>query len=479
MIHEIGKPLLSFKGFSKGFILMITNLKQGTKHSWRRLFKYTKVNMTTKNDPSTLYNPYFASNSGQKDVWSLINETAAAAQKESGKSIVNLGQGFFSYNPPDFAINSVEKALSQPQFNQYAPTRGNPNLLNKLSDVYSKAFNREVDTSQIVVTSGANEGMLSVFFGFLEPGDEVIVFEPFFDQYISNIEMPGATVKYVSINYPSKFDNSNVTGDDWEIDWEGLKNAISDKTKIIVLNTPHNPIGKIFTEEELIKLGKLAIEHNIILLSDEVYENLYFTEKFPRPANLDKLPELADRTITVGSAGKSFAATGWRIGWVEGPANLIKYVSAAHTRICFSSTAPLQQAVADAFEEAENNHYFQVTRNEYKKKYEIFTQVFDELKLNYTVAQGGYFLLVNLLKLQIPQDYAFPDDILAKGTEDYKLAYWLIKEIGVVGIPPTEFLKADDKVGNKLEKCLRFAVCKDNEMLEEAVKRFRLLKEYL
>ncbi|CAI5756762.1 unnamed protein product [Candida verbasci] len=404
---------------------------------------------STKNsDPTTLHNPYFYQKPGQKDIWSLINETAAQAEQESGKSIVNLGQGFFSYNPPDFAIDAVNQALTKPQFNQYAHARGNPNLLKQVADHYSRSYGREVTPDQIQITTGANEGMFSIFFGFLTSGDEAIVFEPFFDQYIPNIEMTGAKVKYVEIKYPKKFDTGVVEGKDWEIDWEGLENSINEKTKIIVINTPHNPIGKVFTEEELERIGELAIKHNLILVSDEVYENLYYTPQFPRPANLKSLPELAERTLTVGSAGKSFAATGWRIGYIQGPVNLIKFVTAAHTRICFSTPAPLQQAVAIGFEQADKLNYFENTVKDYKKKYEIFTAVFDELGLPYTKADGGYFLLVNLSKVKISKDYKFPQAISDRGTLDFKLAYWLIKEIGVVGIPPTEFLIPENRLGN-------------------------------
>ncbi|OBA19776.1 PLP-dependent transferase [Metschnikowia bicuspidata var. bicuspidata NRRL YB-4993] len=429
-------------------------------------------------DPASLHNPYFQQNPSKKDVWTLINETAAAAQEELGAPVTNLGQGFYSYNPPDFAIDAVSHSLAKPQFNQYASPRGNPNLLKSLAEKYSKDFGRTVDTSQLVVTTGANEGMFSVFFGFLTPGDEAIVFEPFFDQYIPNVEMTGAKVKFVSIKPPKDFGSRNTTGDDWEVDWEALENAITPKTKIIVINTPHNPIGKIFNEDELVRIGKLAIKHNIILLSDEVYENLYYTS-FPRPAALPVLPELADRTLTVGSAGKSFAATGWRIGWIQGPSELIQYVVSAHTRICFSAPAPLQQAVSEALSLSGDNGYFETTRKDYSKKYELFSAVFDDLGLPYTVAQGGYFLLVNFEKLKIAEDYKYPADIEGRGTNDYKLVYWLIKEIGVVGIPPTEFLQPGTRKGSPLENSVRFAVCKDDEILQDAAKKLRKLKNFL
>lgn len=433
----------------------------------------------TTNDPAQLHNPYFQQNPSKKDVWLLINETAATAQEELGHPVVNLGQGFFSYNPPDFAVDAVKHSLQTPQYNQYAHARGNPNLLKSLAQLYTHELGRPVDVSQVQVTTGANEGMFSVFFGFLTPGDEVIVFEPFFDQYIPNVEMTGAKLKYVALQPPAKFDSENVLGDDWHVDWAALEAAISDRTKIIVINTPHNPIGKVFNEEELERIGRLAIKHNFIVLSDEVYENLYYLPKFPRPAALPALPELADRTLTVGSAGKSFAATGWRVGWVQGPLELIKYVTSAHTRICFSTPAPLQQAVSEALQLAHKNNYFERTRQDYLKKYEIFTKVFDDLGLPYTVAQGGYFLLVNFSKLKIPDDYVYPAEILGRGTNDYKLVYWLIKEIGVVGIPPTEFLVPEHRKGNPLENAVRFAVCKDDSLLEEAVARLAKLKNYL
>lgn len=418
------------------------------------------------------HNPYFKASG--KDVWSLVNEAAAKAASTSTREIINLGQGFFSYSPPQFAINAAKDALDVPAYNQYAHTKGKPNLLKALATTYSKHYGRELSTDEILVTTGANEAILTILTGFLEKGDEVIVFEPFFDQYISNIEIPGGKVVYVPLHPPKEISERNVKGEEWKIDFKELENSITDKTKIIILNTPHNPIGKVFTKEELLKIGELAVKHNIIIVSDEVYENLYYTPEFTRIATLS--PEIGNLTLTVGSGGKSFAATGWRIGWIIGHPELLKYASLAHTRICFSTPAPLQEATATALNESLENGYFEKTRQDYIKKYEIFTKVWDELGLPYTIAEGAYYLLVDFSKVKIPEDYKYPEDLNGRA-KDFKTSYWLIQELGVVAIPPTEFyIKEHEHVAENL---LRFAICKDDETLEKAVVRLRELKKYI
>lgn len=413
--------------------------------------------------------------SGQKkDVWSIINEAAAAAEQKSGKSVVNLGQGFFSYSPPDFAIEAAKKALDVPAFNQYSPTKGRPSLKQALSDSYSPYFDRKLDPdTEIVVTAGANEGMYSAFTGFLNPGDEVIVFEPFFDQYISNIQLPGGKVVYVPLHPPKDNDTKTSSASEWSIDFNELESSITSKTKMIVLNSPHNPTGKVYSKQELEKIGELAVKNNIIILSDEVYDRLYYNE-FTRVATLS--PELSRLTLTVGSAGKTFAATGWRVGWLIGHPEMIRYVAAAHTRICFTVNSPMQEATASALKQAETNGYYNQQIEKFEHKYSIFNKVWEELGLPYTVPEGGYFVLVNFAKVQIPDDYDFPEELLQR-PRDFRAAYWLIKEIGVVAIPPTEFYT--DKNAHLAENFLRFAVCKDDSMLEEAVKRLRGLKKHI
>ncbi|CAI4034360.1 hypothetical protein SMKI_10G1480 [Saccharomyces mikatae IFO 1815] len=435
------------------------------------------ANIMSTSKPKFVANKYFTSNTA-KDVWSLTNEAAAQAannSKNQGRELINLGQGFFSYSPPQFAIKECQKALEIPLVNQYSPTRGRPSLINSLIKLYSPIYNKDLTTENVTVTTGANEGILSCLMGLLNAGDEVIVFEPFFDQYISNIELCGGKVVYVPINPPKELDLRNTRGEEWTIDFEQFEKAITPKTKAVIINTPHNPIGKVFTREELTTLGNICVKHNVIIISDEVYEHLYFTDSFTRIATIS--PEIGQLTLTVGSAGKLFAATGWRIGWVVSlNADLLSYVSKAHTRICFSSPSPLQEACANSIDDGLKIGYFEKMRQEYITKFKIFTSIFDELGLPYTAPEGTYFVLVNFSKVKIPKDYSYPEEIRDKG-KDFRISHWLINELGVVAIPPTEFyIKEHEKAAENL---LRFAVCKDDSYLEKAVERLRLLKDYL
>ena len=242
---------------------------------------------------------------------------------------------------------------------------------------------------------------------------------------------------------------------------------------MIVLNTPHNPVGKVFTEEELKKIGEICVKNNIIILSDEVYDRLYYVP-FKRIATLS--PELERLTLTVGSAGKNFYATGWRVGWLIGPAHLIQYVSAAHTRICYSSVSPLQEAAAVGFELADSQNFWEDAKKEMKGKMDLFNEIWAELGLPFSDPEGGYFVLVNMKKVKIPEGYPFPPHVQDR-PRDFKLSWFLIQEVGVAAIPPTEFYT--DSNAHIGEDWLRFAVCKEDEVLERAKERLRDLKKYI
>jgi kynurenine aminotransferase len=305
--------------------------------------------------------------------------------------------------------------------------------------------------------------MLSAFMGFIEPGDEVIIFEPFFDQYLSNIEMPGGTIRYVPLHPPADGAVRTSSAANWSIDFAELEAAFNSKTKMIVLNSPHNPVGKVFSKEELTKIGDLCLKYRTLILSDEVYDRLYYVP-FTRVATLS--PELANITLTVGSAGKNFYATGWRVGYLIGP------------RICYSSVSPLQEAAAVGFELADKpeHDFWNSAVREMKGKVERFCQVFDELGLPYSDPEGGYFVLANLAKVKLPEGYEFPAHVKNR-PRDFKMSWFLIMELGVAAIPPTEFYT--DERAHLAEDWMRFAVCKNDDVLDTAKERLRGLKKYM
>ncbi|RAL10946.1 pyridoxal phosphate-dependent aminotransferase [Aspergillus homomorphus CBS 101889] len=412
-----------------------------------------------------------------EDVWSFVNEAAAASPIQP---IANLGQGFFGYNPPRFAIDAAKDALDRVDCNQCAPTKGRPRLKSVLADMYSRSLGRDINPdTEVVVTSGANEGMLCAFMGLLSPGDEAIVFEPFFDQFISSIELAGAIVRYVSLLPPENRTTWTSRASDWAVDFPRLENLINDRTKMIVcrlchtgLNL-HNPTGKVFTHDEINKIGAICIQHNLILLSDEVYDRLAY-QPSTSPASLTD--DLYRRTLTVGSAGKALHATGWRVGYLVGPAPLIARVATVHTKICYSTASPLQESVAVAYEHAEKTQFWQESRRLMQDKIRCFCKVWDELGLPYTLPDGGYFVLVNMSAVRIPADYPFPSHIVNR-RRDFRLCWFIIQELGVAAIPPSVFYSPENaSIG---EKYLRFAVCKEEALLELAKTRLRGLKKYI
>ncbi|KAH8907030.1 aminotransferase class I and II [Coniochaeta sp. PMI_546] len=405
------------------------------------------------------------------DVWTIINEAATASPIQP---IVNMGQGFFGYNPPDFILNAAKEALNHVDCNQYSPTKGRPRLKKAIADAYSPYWGRKINPdTEVTITTGANEGMLSAFMAFIEPGDEVIVFEPFFDQYISNIEMPGGKIVYVPMHPPKSGATETSSAGEWTIDYHELERAITPRTKMLVLNTPHNPVGKVYRKDELEKIAALCVKNQIIILSDEVYDRLYYVP-FTRVATLS--PEVEKITLTVGSAGKNFYATGWRVGWLMGPADLIQYVSAAHTRICYSSVSPLQEACAVGFEQAEAEGFWDESIKDMQRRMNRFNEIWKELDVPYSEPEGGYFVMVNLHKVKLPENYPFPPHV-AERPRDFKLAWFLIQEVGVAAIPPTEFYT--DANASIVEDYLRFAVCKPDDVLDLAKERLRGLKKYI
>ena len=358
--------------------------------------------------------------------------------------------------------------------NQYAPTKGRPRLKKAVADAHSASFGRTLNPdTEVVITTGANEAMLSAFMAFLEPGDEVIIFEPFFDQYIANIQWPGGVIRSVPLIPPAEGSTRTCSSAEWKIDFELLERTFSGKTKIVVLNTPHNPLGKVFDGGELRRIGELCKKHDTLVLSDEVYDRLYY-KSFPRIAALSD--DLWARTLTVGSGGKNFYCTGWRVGWLMGPANLIAPCATAHTRICYSTPSPLQEAMAIAFERADELKFWDTTRRDMRAKMDRFCAVFDELGLPYSNPDGGYFVVVNTAKIKVPDGYPIPPHVEER-PRDFHLCWFLITELGVAAIPPSEFYSPENQFKN--QDYMRFAVCKNDDVLDSAKERLRGLKKYI
>ncbi|KAI8867967.1 PLP-dependent transferase [Ramicandelaber brevisporus] len=406
------------------------------------------------------------------DVWTLFN---AATNKYQA---VNLGQGFMNFPARDFVKEAARSTVLVDVNNQYSPTRGRPRLRQALADFYTPIFNRQLSAdNEIIVTAGGNEGILSILAAYINPGDEVLLMEPAFDQYMPNITMMGGVPVFCPLRVREGVDPSagNVSASkDWVLDLEEYERSITPRTKVIIVNTPHNPIGKVFTRDELVAIGEIAKKHNLLILSDEVYDQLTY------PGNdhvqIATLPGLWERTITVGSAGKTFGVTGWRIGWQIGPKELIEPSLTAHTRIVFCVNSPLQEAVAIAFEQAREQQFFEKQRAEYLKRRDKLSAALTNVGLPHTIPDGSYFILVNGARIKIPDDFEFPTEVAERG-HSFKLTYFFTKEIGVSGIPPTEFYS--DEHRHLAEDYVRLAFCKTDEVLDEAEKRLERIRKFI
>jgi kynurenine aminotransferase len=320
----------------------------------------------------------------QQDVWSIFSPLAVYCKA------VNLGQGFPNFETPEYVKEAACDAIRN-GLNQYAPPKGLQSLRNALSLKFSSLFNRTLNAdTEIMVSAGANEGIFSILQAFLNEGDEVICLEPFFDQYSSNITMSGGKIVYCPLKPSRKSYSSNIPASEWKLDMHELESKITKNSKVLLFNTPHNPIGKVFNQRELESIASLAIKHDLLVISDEVYEQLVYPgAEHKRIANI---PGMWERTITVGSAGKTFCATGWRIGWLIGPADLIGSALLAHSRIVFTSNTPVQQAVACGFEQEPKHNYFSKQIDLHVQKRDFLVNVFNDIGLRVTIP--GIYLLI-------------------------------------------------------------------------------------
>jgi N-succinyldiaminopimelate aminotransferase len=365
----------------------------------------------------------------------VFSEFSALAREHGA---VNLGQGFPDFDGPDeikqVAIDAIGRGV-----NQYAITTGAATLRQAVAEHSERFYGQRIDPeTQVAVTSGATEAIFDAVMAFVDPGDEVVMFEPFYDSYIASVEMAGGVCRYVRLQPPR-----------WSFDERELAAAFSAKTRLVIINTPHNPTGKCFTADELRVIGELAKKHDAVILSDEVYEHLvYAPQRQLRPATL-----LPDRTLTLSSGGKSFSFTGWKIGWALGPAPLVRAMQKAHQYVTFAVASPFQEAIAAALRLPDA--YFRGFEELYRAKRDFLVKALQQAGFEPFTPDGTYFVIAGAGR------HAKADD--------FETCRWLTREVGVAAIPPSAFYCAEHK--SEAKTLVRFAFCKTDSVLQQAVKR--------
>ena len=364
---------------------------------------------------------------------------------------VNLGQGFPDFDGPD-EVKQVAWDAIRSGVNQYAQGHGAPGLRSAIARHSARFYEHRVDPETMVcVTSGATEAIFDTALALLDPGDEAVLFEPFYDSYVASVQMAGAVPRYVRLFPPDA--KHRV----WWFDEAELAAAFSPRTRLVFVNTPHNPTGKVFTRDELQLIGALAAKHDAAVLSDEVYEHLVFAPA--RHLRTATLPGLADRTVTISSGGKSFSFTGWKIGWAIAAPPLAKAIQKAHQWVTFATAAPFQLAIAAALELPDT--YFSGFQAMYLAKRDLICAAVAKAGLVPLTPEGTYFVIVRT------------DALLAGHADDVSFCRWLTTSGGVAAIPPSAFYSAEHK--GEARALARFAFCKTDPLLHEAARRLALL----
>ena len=371
----------------------------------------------------------------------IFSEMTALANKHQA---VNLGQGFPNFPGPDFIKDAAIQAI-QNDINQYPPGSGLPSLRQAIAKKMARFYGLPVNPdNEITVTQGATEAIYASILGLVDPGDEVIIFEPFYESYLPAVQMAGGVPKFYTLRPP-----------DWAIAEDELAALFSNKTKLILINTPHNPTGKVYSEKEMRLIANLCQKHDVIAITDEVYEHIIFDGK--KHVCLAALPGMANRTVTISSAGKTFSMTGWKIGWAIAAPELTQSLFRVHQFATYCAAAPFQEAVATAMQCPDS--YYTELRDMYQSSRDFLVDALEEAQLNPVVPKGTYFIITDISHLGFADDVAF--------------CRFLTTEVGVTAIPPGAFYhNPADGAG-----LARFAFCKTRDMLEEAANRLAGLKD--
>lgn len=363
---------------------------------------------------------------------------------------INLGQGFPDTPGPAEVLDVARAAIGTP-YDQYPPGPGHPELRTAIAEHQQRYRGLAYDPAdQVLVTAGATEALTAALIALLEPGDEVVLFQPMYDSYAAAVAMAGGVVRPVPLRPPAA--TGAVTTGEWTFDEAELRAAVTPRTRLLLLNTPHNPTGKVFAPDELALLAEVAIAADLLVLTDEVYEHLVFTGAEHR--SLAALPGMAERTLVVSSGGKTFSTTGWKIGWVCGPAPLVAAVRTAKQYLTFVNGGPFQPAIAAGLRLP--GAFFTGIAADLERRRDLLVAGLAGAGLPVVSPQAGYFATVDVRPVQPDGDgWAFCRSLPARA--------------GVVAVPAVVFYDpADAHLGRHL---VRFAFCKTDSVLEDAARR--------
>ncbi|CAN8234126.1 unnamed protein product [Cochlearia groenlandica] len=423
--------LVSFSSLSPRF-----SAKSPSLHHHLRIRATMATNSTQNELTQQTQKPIQVAKRLEKFKTTIFTQMSTLALKHGA---INLGQGFPNFDGPDFVKEAAIQAIKDGK-NQYARGHGVPGLNSAIAARFLQDTGLVVDPEkEVTVTSGCTEAIAATMLGLINPGDEVVVFAPFYDSYEATLSMAGAKVKGITLRPP-----------DFAIPLDELRAVITIKTRALLMNTPHNPTGKMFTREELEAIASICIENDVLVFSDEVYDKLSFEMDH---VSIASLPGMYERTVTMNSLGKTYSLTGWKIGWAIAPSHLTWGIRQAHSYLTFATSTPMQSAAIAALEAPES--YFIELKRDYKAKKEILVKGLIEVGFEVFPSSGTYFVVVDHTPFGLENDVAFCE--------------YLIKEVGVVAIPTSVFyLNPED--GKNL---VRFTFCKDEETLRGAVERMK------
>ena len=365
---------------------------------------------------------------------------------------INLSQGFPEFDTPEFLKSEINQAIADGK-NQYCPSSGLPELLNQIGKLVHRKYQKDALPEQLIdginnvtVTSGATEALWVAIQTIVRTGDEVIVFDPAYDSYEPAVELAGGSCHHIALNTP-----------DYAIDWSLVKQAINKNTRAIIINSPHNPTGTLLSQSDLEALEKLVVEHNLYVISDEVYE--YMTFDGLRHESVLSHPELFKRAFVVSSFGKTFHCTGWKMGYCVAPADLTVEFRKIHQYVTFCSFTPAQFAIASMLKNHPN--HIDELAGFYQQKRDVLVEALKDSQFKVLSSKGTYFLLL---------DYSEISNI--SGISDYndvEFCHWLTKEVGVAAIPLSPFYQADTLVDyHQNNKVVRLCFAKNEATLLKA-----------